>query len=266
MIKSKLKIMNNYKQRINDYLKQELLRNKLAKEKRLEDLKKTYYLPNKNLLNPNTNKFWDRKISESNKIPDEITKKRVNIVYKLIPKQTKSLLDIGIGYGYLETLLHENKLNINITGLDISEKAVENLRKNFEFKLLVRDLKNFPKELGKFDVVIAMEVFEHILPHKIFNILANIKKSLKSNGIFIITVPLLTNNPDIKMTFPYDSSNHVRLYSKELISSELEIAGFKIDETKEIYAFPNYKKIRNLINLIFKRWNPNILIIKASIK
>ena len=53
--------MSNLKRDIQNYLKLEMLRIKLAKKTRLEDLKKTYRFNYVNQLNPNTKKFWNEK-------------------------------------------------------------------------------------------------------------------------------------------------------------------------------------------------------------
>lgn len=254
--------MINSKLSINNYLKLEQLRNKLAKVEDLEILKKSY-LEVRPYINPNTKKYWNNKINIFENTYDKITKLRINAVYKLIPKNAKSLLDIGIGYGHLEKLLEKRNDKIKITGFDISPRVIKDLKKKYNFKLFIANAESFPINIGKFDLVVALEVFEHIFPHQILKVLKRISKVLTKNGSVILSVPLLFNDPSIKNTFPYDSSNHVRLYSKELIILELKLAGYRIIETIEVYAYPNLDYLRNAVNLILKRWKPNILIIKA---
>ncbi len=111
-----------------------------------------------------------------------------------------------------------------------------------------------------FDAIFALEILEHIPPSKIFNVLEDIKKFLKMNGILIVSVP--ANEGLEKMNS--NPSSHVRDYTKELISAELKLAGFDILDIKELYAFKNLYFFKKLIAKIFKKkWKPNNIIIKA---
>lgn len=263
MIKYTELIMINKVKIINRYLSSEQLRNKFAKESKFGKLKKLYNYQEL-FPNPNDKQFWNGKIDIS-KNCDNFTQLRISSTYKFIPENTRTLLDLGIGYGYIEKYLLRQKRDIKVTGFDISPNALINLKK-YKFNLSINRAETFPDNIGKFDVVLALEVFEHIFPSKIFTVLKKIKKVLKKKGCLIISVPLLFNDPDIKNVFPYDSNNHVRLYSKELIISELKLAGFKIVDSTELYAFPNLPKLRKFFNSFINKWKPNLIIIKAISK
>jgi hypothetical protein len=61
-------------------------------------------------------------------------------------------------------------------------------------------------------------------------------------------------------------NGHVRNYTYSLIKAELEIAGFKIIESRELYAFKKFYKIKNLLARVFKdRWKPNNVVIKTQL-
>ena len=54
--------------------------------------------------NPNTADFWDALIAKVERIfpEDHITKDRIKSIASLIPNRNIAVLDIGVGYGFLE--------------------------------------------------------------------------------------------------------------------------------------------------------------------
>ena len=85
--------------------------------------------------------------------------KDLNNFYKL--KSGSKILDIGCGNGELLRLL-SNKKNIDCTGIDFSERAV-NLTKDKGINAEVFDIfKDDYKILGDFDYITMFEVLEHI--------------------------------------------------------------------------------------------------------
>lgn len=109
-------------------------------------------------------------------------------------KKEIKVLDLGCGHGtdiFMLNLLTKGK-NIEFTGIDISEELIEH--NNFlaskyglkNCKFIKADIGQ-DLELGKYDVVISSEVFEHL--HNLEKYLSNIKASLKENGAAIISTP-----------------------------------------------------------------------------
>jgi SAM-dependent methyltransferase len=114
---------------------------------------------------------------------------------------------------------------------------------------------------GFFDVVFMLEVLEHVPPSKTFFLLKNLKRFLKSDGILILSVPTnegldgMESNPN----------GHVRMYTEDLIRTELKISGFEIIEIKTLYAFSNLYTFKKIIAKILKNhWEPNGIIVKAK--
>ena len=60
-----------------------------------------------------------------------MTRERIEIAYKFMPRSAKKVLDIGAGYGYIERLLSKNR-SMEIFGNDISKNAVKNFRKDLK--------------------------------------------------------------------------------------------------------------------------------------
>jgi 2-polyprenyl-3-methyl-5-hydroxy-6-metoxy-1,4-benzoquinol methylase len=125
--------------------------------------------------------IWSRPSIESaeNHMPQEMLTKlgghiaihpwwqaRARLVSKLIsihlPSGSKRILDVGCGWGV--TLKHLEKQGHNVWGLDVGLESLQLLdgeKRNF----ILGDIENgmIPKqELGKFDVVLALDVLEHL--------------------------------------------------------------------------------------------------------
>lgn len=116
--------------------------------------------------------------------------------------------DVGCGAGVLMKRLRETK-RAECTGYDFSEQAVEIIHKN-GFEGRVVDVRNFDVngDSGKFDVVVATHVLEHMQDDKQF---LNLLKALcKKGGQVIIATP---SNPDIQ-----DIVEHVRGYNDQEMS------------------------------------------------
>ena len=137
------------------------------------------------------------------------------------------------------------------------------MNNNFKGIFLEADLLNLNRlfKPNFFDVILAIEVLEHISPSKLFKLYADIHKLLKTNGKFIITVPI--NEGLEKMRT--NPSAHVRDYSSSIIKKELELNGFTIENTFELFAFSKFYPMKQLLSKIFKnRWKPNSLIVIAA--
>jgi len=117
---------------------------------------------------------------------------RYKFVNDLIKNDKKNLevLDIACGVGYGSRLLSENK-NCNITGVDISQKAIEIAQKEFanqNINFLIddcNDLKNFDNK--SFDFIVSFETLEHLKSYD--NFIVKMYNLLKEKGTIIISTP-----------------------------------------------------------------------------
>jgi 2-polyprenyl-3-methyl-5-hydroxy-6-metoxy-1,4-benzoquinol methylase len=101
-------------------------------------------------------------------------------------KKGGSIFDIGCGQGYLIKYLLEKSpdFQIKYTGIDISEKAIEQCNQlvpNQDFRAIDYDEQGLE---GRYDVVIYNEVLEHFR-WPIQTIKKSIKENLTPNGIVI---------------------------------------------------------------------------------
>ncbi|MBD2666124.1 class I SAM-dependent methyltransferase [Richelia sinica FACHB-800] len=103
-------------------------------------------------------------------------------------KEPLRILDIGCGNGSLTNVIPQN--GYEVIGLEESESGVKFANQSFpNCSFIQGSIYNIPyPELGnKFDVVIACEVIEHLYYPK--ELVRNVKKCLKPNGVLIITTP-----------------------------------------------------------------------------
>lgn len=98
-----------------------------------------------------------------------------------------NIADFGCGRGWLS-----NKLSHfgNVTGFDISEKAIANAQHSYpgiNFICLDASTSIPPELTGKFDLVVSSEVIEHL--HDQASYLKNIYSLLRTGGEVLITTP-----------------------------------------------------------------------------
>lgn len=92
-----------------------------------------------------------------------------------------------------------------------------------------------------FDVVTMLAVFEHVQPDKLIGILKEIRRVLKSDGIFILTTPaawtdrLLRFMAKLRLISSEEIDEHKGAYNQTSIASYLDKAGFERTKIKLDY-------------------------------
>ncbi len=76
----------------------------------------------------------------------------------------KNILEVGCGEGYMLQVLAEANLGIDLLGIDISEPAIADARARLpdSVDLQVEDARQLASDGRKFDLVMMLEVLEHI--------------------------------------------------------------------------------------------------------
>jgi SAM-dependent methyltransferase len=107
-------------------------------------------------------------------------------------KNSTSLLEIGSGLGYLTYSL--DKAGYKVTGLDISQKAVEDSAVRYGDLYRQEDIFVLAdKQEEKYDCIVMMEVLEHVTNPEDF--LSAATSLLKVGGKLIVTTPNKTSVP-----------------------------------------------------------------------
>lgn len=157
----------------------------------------------------------------------------------------KKVLDVGAGSGALIKLIP------GTIGIDIIPNKF--VQKGDITKLEFKD--------KYFDTIFSTEVIEHLNKEDIKKSLNEIKRVLKDNGYFILTVPF---NEDLqkgivicpKCNFKFHLWEHLHNFNKRSIKNLLEESGFKIvkikDKSFRLYEInPLLFKIEFLIKKIY---------------
>lgn len=76
----------------------------------------------------------------------------------------RDVLEVGCGEGYMLQVLHQANLGASLTGVDISETAIADARERLgeTAKLEARDARELADDGRTFDLVVMLEVLEHI--------------------------------------------------------------------------------------------------------
>lgn len=211
--------------------------------------------------NPNSSDFWDREIKNVAQISDDdyITKDRIGIIAKIICNNSL-VLDVGMGYGFLEIELKKLKRSLRLVGTDISKEAIKRAKKNFRGEFLISKSSSLPFSSDCFDYVCLLEVLEHLYDDESRLSLLEAKRVLKQNGRLIVSVPLFDR------VFFGHPSKHVRFYEPNLLLKEISESGFKVTDLKYLFAFSSFYRIKSIVSEIFHIKRPNNLIVIARKK
>lgn len=224
----------------------------------------TYNSKYPEIKNINSKSFWNQhfntELSLSNQ--DKMTLEKISRIVSHLPNKKLKILDLGFGQGYLEEKLKSSKRKYELHGIDISDTAVKRATMKFNGTFIRSDISRIEKIYKKetFDVIVAIELIEHIPPKKIFKFYNSIHSLLKKGGVLIISTPLnegLRNKTD-------NPSGHVRDYQPPVIKMELELSGFKLLKAHQLYAFRKNYILKSFLVKVFPFLKkPNNIVVKA---
>lgn len=165
-------------------------------------------------------------------------------IYKLISKNSKSLLDIGCSSGYFGKHIKETK-KILVQGIEINSSDYNKAHKNLD-KVYKIDIQKLDWQKGinsKFDTIIFADVLEHTTNPQ--EILKNCKELLNKNGEILISVPNVTHQSIIMELLAgqwnYEESGlldktHLHFFDQQEIIRTIEDAEFYITDLDAVTA------------------------------
>lgn len=162
--------------------------------------------------------------------------KRAKISDQNIPDNLRNGIILDIGCGNYPYFL--NKINFS-KKIGIDQHVNQSEGNNI--KLIEQNLAentNLPFDDNSFNVVTALAFLEHVRVDKAVEIIKEIYRVLRPNGLFIATTPhcnfdlLLRFFSKIKLVSAVEIKEHVQLYNKTEILKQLKYAGFKEDNIK----------------------------------
>jgi ubiquinone/menaquinone biosynthesis C-methylase UbiE len=204
----------------------------------------------------NVEKFYERKYKRKVKIKPrgllaliftklrrlELT--RIQATYKLL-EQGEKILDLGMGEGDLLAMCKQNKMFKQFYGIELSPTILKKAHKNIKRK--TGDLTNVVLKYAdlnsrlsfkpkSFDTITMIAVMEHIFDP--YFAMAEIKRLIKKNGIFVIEVPniawfprrfalLFGKLPETAQEEGWDGG-HLHYFTFEATKELIEKYGFEV--------------------------------------
>lgn len=183
--------------------------------------------------------------------------KILSAVQKLKPKG--NVLEIGSGNGFLLNLFKEN--GYQCTGIEPSPKASEYAKNTLNLNILNTFLTKDTFAENSFDVVLLMDVLEHIYrPIELFN---QCNKILKKGGIIVV----LTGDIDSlnakfwkNKWFYFNYWEHISFFSRTsieylLLKTDFKLIKYSIFNHTGSYIFNLYKFfIHNILMNMYNVW------------
>jgi 2-polyprenyl-3-methyl-5-hydroxy-6-metoxy-1,4-benzoquinol methylase len=200
-------------------------------------------------------------------------------VNRLDPKKA-SVLEIGPGKG--EFIAWLNSLGIeDIDVFDIDQEVVDFVKTNYKIKnSFVSDhISSIKDKMRMYDMIILVQVLEHIDPNKYFVFVRSIFSMLRKGGVLIIVVPN-ANNP-LGMVERYGDLQHKNSFTEQSLKDlvfgskitgyDMEIKGYSIPPYSILNIFRIFmQKILHLFLLLimivnggsfYKIMTPNIVLV-----
>ncbi len=138
----------------------------------------------------------------------------------------KDILELGPGIGVFTDYFNQKGPG-SYMGIDISEKAVEELKKKYsKFKFIEGDIsENNLYNENQYDLIFAADVLLHLVDERKYkSVIGSISHALRDNGIFIMFDPITVL--DIKSISPHVVIRDIKYINDILSLYGLGIAGF----------------------------------------
>jgi|SRR3972149_11783361 len=170
-----------------------------------------------------------------------LARQRWKIANRIIPDEYRKGRILDIGCGAYPFFLINTDFSIKY-GLDkISDVHKENLFDVNNILIIPYDIegnKLLPFENEYIDVVTMLAVIEHIEPGNLIEILNEINRILKINGLFVMTTPAGWTDPLLKfmakvgLVSKIEIDEHKDTYTHRKLVSLLQLANFSKDRIK----------------------------------
>lgn len=177
------------------------------------------------------------------------------------------ILDLGTGSGYLAFPFAEKYKQVEVVGLDIVEKTLEENQRKVELeginnlRFVSYDGMDFPFDDNSFDIVISRYALHHF--PAIHDTFREISRVLKKNGIFFLSDPT-PNDDDIERFvdeyMQMKKDGHIKFYTKdewEKIGNSVDL--MYIDDFETSIRFPRKRDTALEFDDIISRHNEAVI-------
>jgi len=135
------------------------------------------------------------------------------IAAKYLPTEKEAIIiDIGSGDGRFEKQFHLRNKYENLYLLDGNNETVERLKIKFKYTILYKVPNRLPFENSTVDYIFCSHLIEHLYYNEFYQLLKEIDRVLKKNGIFVVISPLLGKKF-------YNDLSHIRPYNPGIFFS-----------------------------------------------
>jgi len=195
-----LRERSSNKYRLHKHLEQQsdiIVAIKDGAEKTVPDLKENYYFAFSGEYEDHYKRYYIKEEKKGIRYgPEDLIKQ--NRFYQMFQKvqelKPKTALDFGCAHGPVAMNIALRMPEVSFTGIDFVQSSIDKarawaIRDNVQDRVKFKcgKLEKLHKELGKYDLIIAGEVFEH-LPN-VAEISDILLEHLEPNGTMLITVP-----------------------------------------------------------------------------
>ncbi|MDB5116407.1 MAG: methyltransferase protein [Mucilaginibacter sp.] len=169
-------------------------------------------------------------------------------IMRFAPKKPLRILEVGCGMGSICERMHKHWPDARITGIDISTMSIQIAQKLFgddklDFRETILTPDTFKGE--QFDLIIFMDVYEHIAVHDRPEVHAALAKILNNKGKIILTVPTphnlkwcLVNRPETMQ--PVDEHITFQVIAKLAADTSTEVILY---HQKDVWHVADYTHI-----------------------
>ncbi len=139
----------------------------------------------------------------------------------IIDKSAQSILDIGCGQGFPMQMIKMRMNVVKSVGVDLFKSYVEIGKKlNIHDQYIISDVRKLKIKNRSFDVVLALQILEHLDKKDAWKLLDKIEK--------IAIKQVIIAAPIGKMYHPMEDNNRLQLHLSDFYPEEFEKRGYKI--------------------------------------
>ena len=137
------------------------------------------------MINKHVKNFWDKKHIDSD--IDSLSGVGYDETIDFLKirnfiENSSNVMEIGVGLGYVTEGLY--KMGINVTAVDISDIALNNVKNYCDNVYNIKDLDKLQSDY--FDVIICNNVIQHVPTDTLIVEMGEFIRSLKNDGVFAI--------------------------------------------------------------------------------
>jgi 2-polyprenyl-3-methyl-5-hydroxy-6-metoxy-1,4-benzoquinol methylase len=149
---------------------------------------------------------------------------RQNFLRHLTRDSAGRILDVGCGFGVYVDEMRKSGYR-NVEGVDVSEDQIEYARTHFGLECVTcADARHYlKKKENTYDVIMAIDVLEHLTFDELIDLTRELHRSLKPGGRLVAQAP---NGYALMNHIVYSDLTHTRAFTPESFEQLFLLSGF----------------------------------------